>query len=165
MIEQTVTVIIDPITDLHRAWVDAGPIVIAIAAATQRARGRELTAHRAIHIVAVAIALGARERRGIAVLVEPLGITDLHIAGKSVGIGVITIIAAAVERHAPIAIGIGDCRAMGDASRTALVAGLSGETTRRSCDAEGGHATLHPIAEDAIVAVAIERAFRGARIA
>lgn len=107
MIEQTVAIIVHAITNLDRPRIDTGAVIIAIVTADQHTTRSGLTAHRGDRAISIAVAFGSCERRCVAILVEPFRIAHLDVSRKSTRIRIVTIIAAAIGRHAAIPIGIG----------------------------------------------------------
>ncbi len=123
LIRHEIAVVVTTVTHLDEARIDVRAPVVAIVAAMRSVRV-EVAAPRVD--VPVHVAVSRAERGGIAVLVVVLQVADLGVSAEAVGVGVIAVVAPTLGRVVTIAVGVANDRAVGDTTRSRLVARLSG---------------------------------------
>jgi hypothetical protein len=57
-------------------------------------------------LLAVSVAVAVSIRQGIAILIAPLSVADLHRAGEAIRIVIVAIVAAAVRRYMTVPISV-----------------------------------------------------------
>ena len=163
LVDLAVAVVVVAIADLRGAEEDRRERVVAVGAAEHDAVGLRVAA--AGGELAVAVAIGAAEGRGVAVLVAIVRVADLGGARVGERVHVVAVLAAAAPVLEAVAVRV---RADVVAAVRLLVAGAlaaggpAGHAAVRGGRRVVGGALLEAVAVDAVVALAGRRARRAA---
>src|SRR5690606_25263732 len=162
-VDLAVAVVVDAVAGFGAAGVHARPVVVAVVAAHELAVRQRVAAGAVDVVIVVFVGVGGTAQRvEIAVFVVSLGIADLGVAGITIRIVVVAVVAAASERRVPILVDVTLVAAHTVVG--AFVAARRGARVFAAyaavlvCSAGVGVAALFPVAEPAIVAILVELA-------
>jgi len=159
LVDVAIAVVVEGVADLREAGAHVAAAVAAVVTAGALV-AVDVAARRVDEAVAVSVAVA--EGRQVAVLVPVRGVADLRVPGEAVGIGVVAVGPAAVDRVGPVPVGVGDDVAEAAAALRLLVAALSIEAGILALDAAEAvgalgrrRAPLLPVAEESVVALGL----------